>query len=495
LPKLTIYSQDDAQVLLIDADLKVVDRGVGQLTVDVLPGIYKVKVERGGGAAERLLELSGDETVYQLVDRFPAVAPIEDFLGGKAFEINNLAAKAMGLDWSRAHAPPGWEGWLAAPDAPGLLILAHRLKSDAGGGGPLAGLSVKPWGGEASVALAVRAFASETDNETWSATWLPLKPGCYVLEIEDGSQKVRQAAYVAPQGWQTRVFMRRRSWLAGAPSAEKSAPRCDWFDVSIQMARRNDPVVYQDHLVTVEVARNALELSRSFIASNALIRNLLGGKFDNPMAGITGLHLFLSEIERRQSATSSGSQVTGEDGKTVAEERATINWAVENLEKLLVDADARDVRLSSDLIAVKLRAGALFATPIVVRDPPMLWASWDALRRLSDSTPFVNLSRDLWRQLAWGAAWGPYLAWPPQADNVEEYMRKQLPPAPQSAGAADQIQAAIPSGLEMLSTRSRSAIPTGLEMLSTRPRSPKSAQALEGEDLARALFIPNSLSD
>jgi len=265
LPKLTIYSHDDAQVLLIDADLKVVDRGVGQLTVDVLPGIYKVKVERGGGAAERLLELSGDETVYQLVDRFPAVAPIEDFLGGKAFEINNLAAKAMGLDWSRAHAPPGWEGWLAAPDAPGLLILAHRLKSDAGGGGPLAGLSVKPWGGEASVALAVRAFASETDNETWSATWLPLKPGCYVLEIEDGSQKVRQAAYVAPQGWQTRVFMRRRSWLAGAPSAEKSAPRCDWFDVSIQMARRNDPVVYQDHLVTVEVARNALELKTEIV--------------------------------------------------------------------------------------------------------------------------------------------------------------------------------------------------------------------------------------
>jgi hypothetical protein len=36
---LTIYSQDDAQVLLIDADLKVVDRGVGQLTVDVLPVI------------------------------------------------------------------------------------------------------------------------------------------------------------------------------------------------------------------------------------------------------------------------------------------------------------------------------------------------------------------------------------------------------------------------------------------------------------------------
>jgi hypothetical protein len=470
LPNLTINSNLDAQVLLIGNDLKELARAVGSLTINVKMGIYKAKAERGGGINEQILELTGDKTLDLRVSQFPAVAPIAGLLNGADGQINAMATRAMAMDWSDASQAPGWEAWFAASQSdqqatPGLLVVAHKARGD--GDCPMSGLSLQRWESDASLKLDARALQIEADKETWSALWVPANPGCYVIEIEDGKQKVRQAVYVAPNGWQTRIFLRRRSWISGSPSQSPNATaapaRCHWFDVSIQMAHRDDPLVCDADQASAEVARNALELSRSYIATNALIENLLNEKFNNPLAGITGLHLFLSEIERQRQVEGSATLTKTVTTPFNEDQQKTIKWALENLERLLIDPAKPDIRPPSDLIAVKLRARAAFATSIAVRDPPMLWASWDALRRLSNAVPNVNFARELWNKLAWSAAWGPYLAWPPQGSNVEDYLKKQAPTLPANLANSPPAQSAF-RGFVALLTPSSHARSSGLNL-------------------------------
>ena len=68
MPRLAVSSQVDTQILLIGSDLQVVQRGIAELSADVPTGFYKIKVERGGGTVEQLIELTKDEHVHLLVD-------------------------------------------------------------------------------------------------------------------------------------------------------------------------------------------------------------------------------------------------------------------------------------------------------------------------------------------------------------------------------------------------------------------------------------------
>jgi hypothetical protein len=115
LPKLTITSHPDAQILLIGGDLKVKRRGVGSLTVDVPPGFYKGKAERGGGTVEQLIELEKDKSVSLPVDSFPAVAPMASLLRGDASVVETLGAQVI------AGPPAPWSMALAPHLVPGII--------------------------------------------------------------------------------------------------------------------------------------------------------------------------------------------------------------------------------------------------------------------------------------------------------------------------------------------------------------------------------------
>jgi hypothetical protein len=188
----------------------------------------------------------------------------------------------------------------------------------------------------------------------------------------------------------------------------------------------------------------------------------------------------LGQIERQHQVEGSATITKTVTTPFNEDQQKTIKWALENLEKLLVDPAKLDIRPPSDLIAVKLRARAAFATSIAVRDPPMLWASWDALRRLSNVVPNVNFARELWNQLAWSAAWGPYLAWPPQGSNVEDYLKKQAPTLPANLANSPPAQSAF---RDFAGSQSAPARPS------------RAVEALEGKALSDALFIPDTFAD
>jgi hypothetical protein len=453
LPKLRINSGRDTQILLIGSDLQVIQRSIGSLEADVPTGFYKIKLERGGGTLEQLIELKNDENRSLTVDKFPAIAPLQPLLGNDWVLIENMCRALM------PPFPPALMGVKPppGPPPPGVLVLAHCGLEDGPGADPLAGLRVTRWDSNLPVGTAAPPGPPiRAAGELWQALWLPLEPGCYLLEITDASQCVLQSVLVAPC-WQTRVFVRRQKWRSRADAPNEEHHRREWIDVSIQMAAGGAQVPYSDHYETVEVARNALELRRPIFVSDGLIGEMLYGKFDNPIAGLTGLHLFLEALERSKAPASEvdPSRELKIDAYSAGRADAIVEEAIGNLHKLLCDDEGQHPE-PSDLIALRLRGG-LMHTPTPVVDPPMLWASWDWLRRHGGPEKFIEIDADLWRRIAWGTAWGPYLAWPPQRATYRDFVDSQLGSRRERANAGSGVQ------------------------------------LLEGNDLARALHIPPSV--
>lgn len=476
MPSLTISSHPDAKILLIGGDLKVERRGVGTLTADIPPGFYKVKAERGGGTVEQLIELNKDRYINLPVYSFPAIAPLAPLLRGDTSKIETLGYQVIAAPlppWSEQLGP-----YLGDSGEPGLLILAHSALTDEGDS--LAGLRLMPWNGHEAADL-IAMGKVDTIDERWAAVWLPLRPACYLLQVTDGRQKVLQAVPISP-GWQTRVFLRRRKWLPRLTPLPDASQRRDWIDVSIQYARPNAEIVYFDHLETVEVARNALELTRTNFVSGDLIDALLSEKFNNPVAGIAGLHLFLEALERdRFSESAVAGREVQIDNATRARAPDIIRIGLGNLERLFGPESSYGPGVPTDLIALKLRAGLAPSDRTVVHEPPIFWVSWDVLRRNSDVKQPIEVSIDLWRRIAFASAWGPYLAWPPRETSVEEFVESQLRSSAGEPGFAS---------LGIDGSTGRVLGNTDVAQSESVPPMPM----LDGAELANALGIPLSVA-
>ncbi len=429
MPKLTVHSNQDAQILVIDGDLNVVNRNVGVISTELKSGLYKVKVDRGGGTAEQLIDLTNDKELYLFVEAYPAIAPIGQLLGGHRLEIENLAtqagARSPSLKWRAAF------NLSSLPNEPGLLIVGHQEIMQGNQSNPLRGLRVMTWR-RVSFAATIHdedTVCADIGSETWSAIWLPVEPGCHVIEIPDAEATCRQTVLVAPN-WQTRVFLRRsfvKSPEASIPDKKSgSLPR---IDISIQMARPGASVVYDDHLETVEVARNALERDRPIFVSEYLVESLLNEKFQNPIAGITGLHLFLEALERDQLTrdTEAIHPVFSITPALLDRSKDIVEEVISNLERLFSVDNARPSDLPSDIVALKARAGLLSNEgPVVVVEPPMFWASWDALCKSSRDDRGVLIGRQFWTSVAFSAPSGPYLSWRPRRTSFEAFIQSKI---------------------------------------------------------------------
>jgi hypothetical protein len=461
LPRLAVSSHSDAQILVLNAKLDVIHRGVGQIDVTLDRGLYKIKIARGGGTVEQLLDLDSDKQLFLFVDKFPAIAPIGPMLGADGPAVESLAGDAL------AHSAIG---------EPGLLIVGHHPMQPNIRPHPLDGLRVMPWPADGRVYPIDEnsTIVRPVGNEWWGAIWLPSPVGCNLLEISDGTQTVRQVVPIAPN-WQTRVFLTRRNWRHGADTtSETDAARSEWIDLSIQMSRPGLPVVYFDHYETIEVARNALTSTQPIFASREMINNLLYGKYDNPIVGITGLHLYLEAAERAQDPRDdsvSSRQLEIEpngDPKDVARE------VLANLETLLGQPSA----LVSDLMALNVRAGLLPSdATVTITDPPMFWVSWDILRSHAGRDGPIWVDPRLWNAIANSTAWGPYLVWQPGQTSWQEYSRRHVPDR----------QLPIEHGARLESFAVNSP-------LGTSPTNKRSLPILDEAELAETLGVPFSVT-
>ncbi|MVZ97927.1 hypothetical protein EUU23_09430 [Sphingorhabdus sp. IMCC26285] len=393
---LTVDSNRDAEIAVLDATLSRVAAVVGRFEQRLPTGLYKIKVNRGGAMKEQLIELTpqGRRVSLYIID-FPAIAPIGSMVADQQ-GLETLAQKALG----RVRGPA-------------LLLLEHYPTTVSRS--PFSGVRVMPWR-KVSEGIALGSVCRDTGifgNERWSAVALEVehRGDTWVLEIGGTSFSARHAIPLTPN-WQTRVFMR------GLSAREGAGALCE---TSVQMAPSNQSVVYWDHWETVEVARRSLETGRNIFSSDGLVEDLLHNKFDNPIAGMTGLHLMLDGL----------ASTPQRDWPTAKVKQ--IDDVLQNLTGLL--QPGRRNRLYNDpawtelpdMTALRLKAGRLLGQ-VEVREPPLFKASWDALKGSASKDGLIWIGRSLWRATGDGNRMGPYMSWAPRHHSwrdTEAHMERQ----------------------------------------------------------------------
>lgn len=389
---LTVDTNEDAEVTVLDAALNRVARAVGYFSEPLDVGLYKIKVNRAGAVREQLLELNpSGASVALYIEDFPSVAPIGPTLRDPA-AVDRLAEEAQ-----------------RRVDGPSLFVLGRWPAGDGSARRTFQGVRLFPWRATRdAVDLAQRCRdRAEAGGEQWAAAAVPLEKrgDTWVLEMRNGSFVSRQAIPVA-RNWQTRIFLRGLADDDRPGLGTLDGPPCE---VSIQMAPRRHPVVYHDHWQTVEVARRALERGRNIFTSDRMISQLLHGKFDNPIAGITGLHLLLDGL--------GGGPHLGEDHP----KRHLVDEVLENLTRLLQPGRPPNARLHDhpawpelpDMTALRLRAGRALRQ-VEVAEPPLFKASWDAIKAHAGSEGLSWVGKRLWSVTGDANRLGPYLAWVPR---------------------------------------------------------------------------------
>lgn len=432
MPMLEVFTHNDAEVFVLNAALSRVARSVGIFQQDLLPGLYKIRVSRAGTLQERLVELGGDAQQHHIfIDQFSAIAPIGPMLED-AQRVEDLAREAIDR---------------LAGRGPGLLVLAHQCIDDADARRPFRGARIFPWRAT-RVAVRLDELAPSTtaiDGELWAAVAVEANPedGPFVLELRQGQQLARQAVLVA-SGWQTRVFLRAEKDNRPHPHVGTTRVRtAATFDVSIQMARPSADVVYTDHWAIVEVARSALERGRAIFTSERLVEELLYSKYENPIAGLTGLHLFLdakalSDAGDTDYNLARGLERLGRSEQEIADEvlvnltrllhpdrAAAVQGRSGNdgrATQVLVYADP-DWPESPDLTALRLRA-CRCKRQIVVPSPPMFRVSWDVLKANAARDGKVWIGRALWTGTGAAGSAGPYLAWARGRHSVKRTLQQ-----------------------------------------------------------------------
>ncbi|NKJ72718.1 hypothetical protein GFL38_10630 [Rhizobium leguminosarum bv. viciae] len=428
MPQLDVYTNNDAEVFVMDAALSRVARSVGSFAGVLDSGLYKIRVSRAGTYKEQLIELGREpQQHYLFIDHFSAIAPIGPMLADVG-RIENLARAA-----------------LAERKNPTILVLAHQNTS-VDRHKPFGGAVIFPWRAtKDAVKLDKGEQSAEIGNELWSAIALSADAadGPFVLELRNGARVSRQAVLVA-EGWQTRIFMRASNTaLDSQLSMDNGSDEASPFDVSIQMALPTAAVVYYDHWETVEVARSALERGRAIFTSDSLVRELLHEKYDNPIAGLTGLHLFL-DAKARSEAGDATYDLAPSVAKLHGDAQGIADVVLVNLTKLLhPDRVAAETKQSganallyetllypdpkwpesSDLTALRVRAGRC-RDQVIVPSPPMFRASWDVLKKNAARDGLTWISRQLWSGTGAAGSAGPYLAWTRGRHSVKRTLQR-----------------------------------------------------------------------
>lgn len=416
--QLIVHSNRDAEIAVLDATLsRVAPVVVGRFDERLATGLYKIKVNRGGAMKEQLIELTPQgQQVSIYIDDFPAIAPI-----------GSIVADQHGLEAMAQDA-------LRRVRGPALLLLEHYPASVARA--PFSGVRVMPWRkvGEGTALGPICHHSDIFGDERWSAVALEVerRGDTWVLEVGGTGFSARHAIPLA-RNWQTRVFMR------GHLAREGSGAPCE---TSVQMAPSHQPVVYWDHWETIEVARRSLETGRN-IFSGDLVVDLLHNKFENPIAGMTGLHLMLD-----------GLASTPQRDWPLAKVQQ-IDEVLENLTSLL--QPGRVNRLYNDpawtelpdMTALRLRAGRL-RSQVEVREPPLFKASWDALKGSASKDGLTWISRSLWRATGDANRLGAYMAWAPRQHSwrdTEAHMQRQIDESRKLGFTSDTSETTSPSGV------------------------------------------------
>lgn len=437
--RLIAEAGEGTEIFVIDGSFRRVASALKRMEGDLPTGLYTVKFKRGDALAEvdtDLLPGSGPVTVRAPLRElaFSSAAPMDQTITSHEYH-QDAAARMSRMTPVMTGRGQGGQLFLFVRD-----IGVDRI------GNPAEMVTLHdPQGRQ------VIDFCSfgETGHEkdTLAAAWyggnFELAPGFYRLRVatSNGMPSIEQSLILG-KDWQLQVFLVRDRWRPAVPpgasgQTHASETTVDLASGSVFMARPGrgfDPWAPSGRLT--ELARQGLKTGRLPVTEEDL-RQMLAGKFENPMLGLFGAHLLIPmlgnesseplslpsdlEILRRNRSIQLILGVTA-DGivgpKTRQKLRELLAEVVGNLERMLgVHPDVRVLRNRLDGNG-NTAAEAVRNTP-----PPMLQRSWEMLigadpgYSLAKAGSFIERIADR----TWGT--GPWLIWqvPPAVLRRKRY--------------------------------------------------------------------------
>ncbi len=386
LVRLDVNTSDPAtEIFVIDGLFRPVEKGLGSLTTQLKPGIYKLKIRAGYAEQEEIVVLR-DEPVQRIYSsiRFSSPVPLRD-----TAEEDPRHVEAAERESQAIHVTHGTGSC--------IFIFARRWGPAAvnleipGGTHPAKGLSLNDSNGR-EVANFETACVVDTTGNPWAACTVRVDPGLYRLRQRTPRGDHLEQTIVAAPDMQTQVFLLNRTRGEGAEA--QSGP----LDVSIIYSSNWRFDATSHYLRLSELARLGLRNDRQ-VLSDTILDELLYGKFHDPMLGLFGAHLLL-----RQKRP----------------ELPNLTEIVRNLRGLLGPSHP-------DVEALALLPGAC-PTSYVFTTPPMLQKSWslvlEASVQNSALVPYGSLASRVANRLSSEAPW---LLWSePDKQANEDLIRAEL---------------------------------------------------------------------
>lgn len=282
--RLTItVPEPDLEVLVIDADGSIVDRGEsdrGPLAIDLPRGLYTVRSCRSGNFAEAVVRLGEDRTVKAPIPAVFSAAAIP----GAATTHEYYTYPAWQASQTMTSPDQKWNGAVHS----GLMLFARAPHHKAyRGNDQFSGLSLRATDGRT-----LSDFSTDTmrdDDTGWSAFSARASAGLLILD--DRGKFPRQIPVPMMHGWQTQLYVMHSDRLL-------------WEDVRFTMVAehtlrsRSSRSPYDaksgDVREAQEIDAGLLALQNdSLSVAPKLIRSFLSSKFRNPILGLLGAYLML----------------------------------------------------------------------------------------------------------------------------------------------------------------------------------------------------------
>lgn len=396
-----------AEIFLIDHRLALIERAVGVLETKQPTGVYKVKVKQGRDTEERMILLTEDTKLKIKPPAFASPAPLSGTARTHEYHVDAAEEHSRKIDYELGKGATifllarYWTGQTPNPDA------------DASPEHPAKRLSLATFDGQRTIEIEDVAKC-QSGSEAWAAANIAVDPGAYVLRSRTRSGTVIEQTLMAIQGWQTQVFLLRRSVRRSEPS--QATLISEMSNLSILMSKRGF-VSNDKGMQLADKARVALADERPVFVEE--LDRMLKGKFNNPMLGILGAHLMLLASERTVAKAAEGAR----------QERLGVKTADPQLPETQFDQDLFDEVIRNlrgllhddhpDVEALSLKCGdpALRTKqPFVI--PPMLRRSWSLIVEASNEHPGI-LHPNTWNRVAMRSPTQPFFSWLSPTDDPE----------------------------------------------------------------------------
>ena len=383
--RLTVRAaQREATISVMDHSWRIVARGIGRLTADLPPGIYKIEAQLGGtNWTEHVSLRDGPQSVR--VPHIGIKSAVPDGMFTRSRESHKVRMNA-------ARARTDVEVGKGAR----ILMMARNWSPDGTATADLPQLRLERWRGDQLADLLTHGQI-DTSGDAVGVCAVETNPGAYVVSAATPFGRVSQSVY-ALDGWETQVFVLRdfTSQRGGAGGSEERTTIS--VTQSIVRPGGGDPSLYE----LLEAGQVALA-ERQPGLGDEVFEEIANGKWNAPILGLLAAHILLLADDPKWK--------TQPDAPLVSFDRGQFETILSNTAELLGTSQP-------DVLALRTRSERMPAPEDVeVTTPPLFVRSWKMLLEASKADRPNLLPGSLWRRVRGNTNSAPYFTWT-RADSV-----------------------------------------------------------------------------